>query len=50
MANPDGQLKNGTFEKRMIKDMPSVSWSSDGKTFLLAGKIPEKALQSLVKS
>jgi hypothetical protein len=49
MADSNGELKKGTVEKRMIKDMPSVSWSSDGKTFLLAGKISEKALQALVE-
>jgi hypothetical protein len=49
MADPNGEFKNAAVEKRVIKDLPSVSWSANGNTFLLAGKIPAKALQSLVE-
>ena len=47
----DEALANGaTPQIAPVKKLTTATWSADGKTFILAGEIPEKDLANLVKS
>jgi hypothetical protein len=43
-------LSSSSVRPEAVKGLNTVTWSTDGKTFLLAGRVPEASLAELVKS
>ena len=40
----------GALEPQPVKTLNTITWEADGKTFLLAGRIPKERLKELTKS
>jgi hypothetical protein len=47
ISDPERDLMKSAPRLESVKNLPAISWNSDGQTFLIAGKVPDEFLKGV---